>query len=65
MAMYARDEVAIRQTVFNAACEAHAEALALEAEIDKELATEYISFGPVCNADGTPTEFTKQMFGIK
>jgi hypothetical protein len=25
----------------------------------------YISFGPVMNPDGTPTEFTKQMFGVK
>jgi len=25
---------------------------------------EYISFGPVANPDGTPTEFTKQFFGV-
>jgi len=27
------------------------------------MADKYISFGPVANPDGTPTEFTKQMFG--
>lgn len=25
----------------------------------------YINFGPVVNPDGTPTEFTKGMFGVK
>jgi len=27
------------------------------------MADKYISFGPVTNSDGTPTEFTRQFFG--
>ena len=66
MAMYARDEVAIRQTVYNTACKEHDEALQLAAAELEEMEERngYISFGPVCNEDGTPTEFTKAFFGI-
>jgi hypothetical protein len=66
MCMYARDEVAIRQTMFDVACKEHEEALKMAAAEMEEMEERngYISFGPVCNEDGSPTEFTKQFFGI-
>lgn len=65
LVFYARDDVAIHTVALEAAQDAHRDALAEAGAVDAELAAEYISFGPVCNEDGTPTEFTKLFFGIK
>jgi hypothetical protein len=63
--MYAQDDVTIHTVALRTAKEAHTVALAEEADDDKALAGEYISCGPVCNPDGSPSEFTKMMFGIR